>query len=61
MEYTLSKMDGDKLKIGHKKVKGMEAGVYTNLQLLRQALNELCTNENIEVPESLAKLNEVFS
>ena len=53
-------VDSKKINIGHKKVKQLEGGIYENLALLRKALNELCEENKIELPESLAKLNEVF-
>ena len=43
-----------------KKVKQLEGGIYDNLKLLRKALNELCENNNIELPESLIELNNIF-
>ncbi len=53
-------MDKDKIKQGEKKIKSLEAGVHSNLKLIRTALNELCESQEIDTPESLIELNNIF-
>ena len=53
--------DKEKIKIGHKKVKELDGGIYDNLKLLREALNVICETENITKPEQLEELNNLFS
>ena len=54
-------VDKNKFEVGHKKCKSLPAGQHTNMQLLRQALNEICENESIDKPESLEELNNYFN
>ena len=53
-------MDKDKIQKGHSKVKQMDGGIHTNLELLRKALNSVCESQSIAKPEELTELNNIF-
>ena len=53
-------MDKDKINKGQNKIKQLDAGTHTNLELLRKSLNSICESQSIEKPVELQQLNELF-
>lgn len=53
-------MDSKKIEIGNKKTKKLVAGVHTNMQMLRVALNKVCETLEIDKPDELKQLNTLF-
>lgn len=51
----------DKIMKGHKAMKNLDAGVHTNLELLREALNKICEENSFEKPKELEELNILFN